>query len=208
MKNTSEINGLLQSFPVVSLLLGAVAIVLLPAGDINGILQYDRVAIADGELWRLITGHWTHWSFDHFLWCTIVFVALGGICEHYCRKAFLATIIASSIAIPLVTWFSAPELQLYRGLSGLGSSLFVFGTVWMMRLKYIYRDWPGFILAATAGTAFIAKIVYEFFAGRAVFVDTAELFSPVPLVHFVGGIVGIAMVFLFAHKTSQEVSHG
>lgn len=204
MERKIEPHKPINNFPLFSLLLGAVAAVIFFTGDMSNTLQYDRQAIAAGEFWRLITGHWSHWSFYHFLWCTVVFIALGGICELFCRKAFLATIFVSSLLIPVLTWFTAPELELYRGLSGLGSSLFVFGTTWMARQKYLCRDWPGFIMASAAGAAFTAKIIYEFLAGRAVFVNTAELFVPTPLVHLVGGMVGIAMVGMFAYLSGGK----
>ena len=29
---------------------------------------FDRTAIGQGEVWRLVTGHWVHSDFEHALW--------------------------------------------------------------------------------------------------------------------------------------------
>jgi membrane associated rhomboid family serine protease len=49
-------------------LLGACALLLLPvlAGDAGrAALRYDRVGLADGQLWRLLTGHFVHLGLEH-----------------------------------------------------------------------------------------------------------------------------------------------
>ena len=61
--------------PGVSLLLAlsALAVALIPT--LAGRLQYERPALAAGELWRLLTCHFTHWSAEHLAWDALVFLA-------------------------------------------------------------------------------------------------------------------------------------
>jgi membrane associated rhomboid family serine protease len=67
-----------EAHPVASLFFGtlAVAVYLSPAA--TAVLEYDRAAVAAGEIWRLLTGHLTHWSFDHLFW-DVLGLAIPGL---------------------------------------------------------------------------------------------------------------------------------
>lgn len=194
---TSHRSTSVTGYPLVTMGMGVVALVLFLCRDALSFLQYDRAAMAAGEVWRGITGHWLHWSFDHFLWCTITFLAIGSICEAISRKGYIATLAAAGIIIPVVSWFADPGLVYYRGLSGLASAIFVFGTVMMIRRAFISRDWSGIWLPATAGIAFTGKVLFEYLSGSALFVDSPEIFTPVPLVHLAGGGAGLIAACIF-----------
>lgn len=196
----------ISRLPLISISLGLCATLLFWFEGVGDILQYDRLAIADGELWRSVTGHWTHWSFDHFLWDTIVFVALGAICEKFCRRGYLATLLVASLVISAAIWHIDPEMELYRGLSGLCSSTFIFGVAMLARMKYREKDWTGFFLSLTTGTLLIGKIIYEFTFKHAIFINSSELFSPAPLAHLVGGAVGLGMALYFIQEKRDAAS--
>lgn len=190
----------LGRYPLVSLAMGLLATGLFLLGETGEVLQYDRAAIAAGEIWRLFTGHWFHWSFDHFLWCTMVFVCVGGICEQVCRRGFAAALAAATVVIgPGAYWF-APDLSCYRGLSGLGSGLFVFGSVALMRVASRNRDRTTLLLAAGSGLLFIGKVLFEYLTGQSLFVNEPGLFVPVPLVHLLGGMTGLVVTALYWRK--------
>ena len=42
--------------------------------------EYNREAILHGEWGRLLTGHLTHWNFDHLFWDAATFLLLGVAC--------------------------------------------------------------------------------------------------------------------------------
>jgi len=193
----------LQTVPVFSIIMGIAAIALFFLGKAGGLLQYDRNAIAAGQLWRLFSGHWLHWSLDHLWWCSLVLLLTGGLSEHLCRKGFLAALIAASLVIPTTTWLLMPEMLLYRGLSGLDSTVFVFAAVWLGRTKYDQREWRGLFLFPALCLLFIAKLLYEAVTGNALFAVEGGIYTPVPLVHLVGGMVGAVMAFFFWKKEKR-----
>ena len=41
-------------------------------------LLYERSALVHHELWRLLTCHWVHLSWDHLFWSALTFL-VGGI---------------------------------------------------------------------------------------------------------------------------------
>ncbi|MEJ2689520.1 MAG: rhombosortase [Deltaproteobacteria bacterium] len=193
----------LRATPFFTIGLGAATLILFFLGQAGQLLQYDRNDIAGGEFWRLITGHWTHWSFDHLWWCLLVFVLAGGLCEYLCRKGYLAALGLASFFIPAAAWLLLPQMVLYRGLSGLDSTVFVFAAVWLARRKYEERDWRRFFLISVLCLLFVAKLLFEAATGTALFVEAGNLFAPVPLVHLVGGVIGAVLSFVFWEKEKR-----
>lgn len=169
------------------------------------LLQYDRTAIEAGEFYRLITGHFVHWNLDHFIWDAAVFVALLVIGIRIDRRRTLATLAVASVAIPGVLWFALPEMQTYRGLSGLDSALFALVATRWWRDCNAAGNARGSTALAALGAAFIAKLVYEITTGQTLFVDSiAAGFVPIPLAHLVGGAVGL--LWAFRKLRSERIS--
>jgi rhomboid family GlyGly-CTERM serine protease len=170
--------------PLTSLLLFFPA---LPAFPLGGWLELDRAAVARGEVWRLLTGHWTHWTLDHLLWDSLAFLALAVFCEvRISRRRLLATVAGSALAVSAGVWFVLPEIARYRGLSGIDSALFMLLAVTILRET---RS-P---LAAVAVAAFLAKAAWEVSTGSTLFTEAAGSFVPVPLAHLIGGAWGLAL---------------
>ena len=170
--------------------------ILYLAGDAAG-LQYDRQAIAGGEVWRCLTSHLVHWSFDHFLWCSLTFAVLGAVCERLSARGYLATLAAAGCTIPLAAWFFQPDMMHYRGLSGLASAVFIFTAAMLAQDARRRGERLVLALAVLAGAAFSGKILFEYATGSALFADSRGLFTPVPLVHLAGGLTGLAGAWVF-----------
>jgi rhomboid family GlyGly-CTERM serine protease len=149
------------------------------------ILQFDREH--PWQLWRWITCHLTHWSGDHLFWDQLVFVALAAVCERLDRRRFAWALAISAPAISLAVATCQPQLQSYRGLSGIDSALFglLCGQLLTTRQRTLRM-----IIAATA-LLFVTKLVIEILTDGAVFVDSGRAgFAPVPLAHAVGAVSG------------------
>lgn len=178
--------------PLVALLLSVVALAVHGAGPLPALLAVERAAVAAGQWWRLVTGHWTHWSFDHLVWDLLVFAVLGAWCERQSRVRFVACLLGSALLISAAVWWLEPSLASYRGLSGLDSALFALVAVTRVRAAAAERAFGLIGLAAGLLMLFAAKLAFELATGACLFVDTANSgFTPVPLAHAVGGGVGV-----------------
>jgi rhomboid family GlyGly-CTERM serine protease len=159
---------------------------VLPAFVLGGWLELDRAAVARGEVWRLLTGHWTHWTLDHLLWDSLAFLVLAALCEIWIsRRVLLATVAGSALAVSAGVWLALPEIDRYRGLSGIDSALFVLAAARVLRET---RS-P---LGGLALAAFLAKAAWEVSTGSTLFTEAADSFIPVPLAHLIGGACGLA----------------
>jgi rhomboid family GlyGly-CTERM serine protease len=163
---------------------------LLP--DSGAGLAYQRDLIAAGELWRVITGHFVHWSHGHLVWDAGTFLALGAACELRSRERFLACLVASVIAISVVLWLLLPELKLYAGLSGIDSALFALLGGALVREQWEKGNSAALAIALAFCLAFFLKTGFEMADGATVFVgDLAPGIVSVPLAHLAGALVGL-----------------
>lgn len=192
------------TLPGASLVLCTVAVGLYLWPAAAEIFQFDRDAIAAGQYYRWITGHATHWSFDHLIWDVSAFVALGSVCEIMDRKKFSLCIALSALLIPLGVWLWLPQMDHYRGLSGLDSALFAWVAVEIVKRDLRERNWfrVGAIIALVA--AFGAKLALEFFGGQTLFVQNLEGAAPVALAHLIGATVGCAVALTSVEWIAQR----
>lgn len=152
--------------------------------------EYDRAALAAGEIWRAATAHWTHWSTDHLLWDLVAFVALLVACWRVDVRRTLATLALSALLIPAVLWVAEPDLSRYRGLSGIDSALFALLAV-LLSAQAVRERRPALAVVIAATVAgFAGKIAYETATGAAFFVREGG-FVAVPRAHVAGVAAGV-----------------
>jgi hypothetical protein len=135
-------------------------------------------------------------------------IALGYACEEISPQGYLATLAIASFVIPALLWKFESGMLFYRGMSGIASALFVFGAMLLMQKAFKRKDRLGFFFFVTAGVGYVLKILYEFISGSAIFVKTADVFSPVPLAHLAGGAVGLAVFFAMIFSSRSKAGKG
>ena len=170
-------------------------------------LLYERSALVHHELWRLLTCHWVHLSWDHLFWSALTFLGLGSLCELIDKKKFYATVGVSALLIPIAIWWGMPDLSIYGGLSGLDCALWALLMVLLIKRESRSgsRIWVAFFSLLLVGL--IAKITYESITGMTLFVSNNHTgMVPVPLAHLVGGIVGTG-IGLLKNKDSSKSAY-
>ncbi len=195
-RRAGRLRGAPPAIPVAVLLtLPALSTHLSPAAA--RALEYDRAAIAAGELWRLLTCHWTHWSGEHLIWDALVFALLVALAWSHGRARLLAALGAAALAIPLAVWTLLPAMERYRGLSGLDATLFVLLAAALLRRDLAAGGRLRAAVALALLLAFAGKVAYETLTASTLFVDAASSgFIPVPLAHTVGGACGLAAALI------------
>lgn len=168
------------------------AAVAMMSEPVARVLQFDRGAIADGQWWRVITGHLVHWNVNHFVWDALMFAILGVLCECRSRRRYVLCLVVSALAISASVYWRLPEMTAYRGLSGIDSALFTLAVVLLWRDARRDGDclMAGMLIAGMVGL--VGKLAYEIATGATLFVDSSSAgFVPLPLVHAVGAGVGL-----------------
>lgn len=155
----------MKSLRVPLLLFALPAVLVAFATARHGQLALARGAVTEGEVWRLWTGHWVHFSASHLLWNLAVLLPVGGWLERL-RPGLLGRHVL--VATPLVSCAILtlePDLQTYGGLSALATGVVVLLALQQLRSAGASRwFWSG-LLALIA-----AKIGAEVAFGRPGFV--------------------------------------
>lgn len=172
---------------MVALLAGIPAIML--SAPLTRWLEFDRQAILGGELWRLFTGHLTHWTFGHLCWDLLACLLAVGFLLVHRPKALLPLALWSMLAVSLGVLLADPEIAVYRGLSGVDTALFAYvaaalGLTAARRGERRAAAWGVGLLCLIA-----VKILHEMGSGTCLFVDAAT-FIPLASAHLGGLLAG------------------
>lgn len=181
----------LRGLPWLAAGLSAVATVLaLVPGGFEA-LVFDRAALGRGELWRLVTGHFVHWSTAQWAWDTVVFFAVAAACEARGRLRLLSAVLLASLAISAGVALFQPGLSRYAGLSGIDCTLCAWMALDWMRAQWRFGARRTALLGAGLALAFAGKIGFELVTGSALFAgELAPGVAPVPLAHLLGAGLG------------------
>ncbi len=124
----------------------------------HDVFAYQRDLIAQGQVWRIFTGHLLHTNSYHLLlnlsalW---LLWALHGHYYHYGNYAVL--LIFSALITSLGLYLFSPELTSYVGLSGILHGVFIWGAITDIR----QQEKTGYLLLLGV----ILKVAHEQFYG-------------------------------------------
>lgn len=191
-------------FPLLTVGVAFVVGALLAVPGLAPALELTRRAFLEAQLWRVWTGHLVHFGNSHGTWDLAVWLLLGSAIEsgwtgrpYVGRRSLARLLAAGGAAISVMVLILQPEVERYRGLSGLDTLLFAWiaGTQLQRGREgsQPIRTW----LSAAALLGLVVKIGYECAQGSMLFVDASGgAFAPVPLAHLVGaccGLLGVAL---------------
>lgn len=170
----------------VPLAIAGASLVAAALGDAGRLwLRWDREAIAAGEWWRLVTGHFVHLNLGHFVLnlagLALVWVLVG---DRYRPLGWWIVIAVSVAGMDAGFWFLDPGLSWYVGLSGLLHGLLMAGTVDRL------REAP--LESAVLALVVTAKLAYEQYAGPLPGSETSTGGPVVVNAHLYGAIAGAA----------------
>jgi rhomboid family GlyGly-CTERM serine protease len=177
-----------RQFPV-TLAIAALCLLLALGGDTAAsALAWRRAAIADGEAWRLWTGHLVHFSLSHGAADVLALLATGMLVEPRVgarRFALLLAVAAACISAGLLA--CAPALQEYRGASGLAMLAAALAASLYWHRAPGRRQW-----VAGAALLLAAKIAWEAGAAGAAFANLPAGVSVAWQAHLLGAVCGLA----------------
>jgi rhomboid family GlyGly-CTERM serine protease len=111
--------------------------------QISPLFVYNRDLISQGEVWRILTGHFLHTNIYHLLLnlsAILLLWALHG--QFYQYLSYASLFIISALTTSLGLYVFSPDLHQYVGLSGVLHGVFVYGA-----LMDIYnKDKTGYFL--------------------------------------------------------------
>jgi rhomboid family GlyGly-CTERM serine protease len=180
----------LRSLPWVTIPL--LALIGLPAvfDSIRTVMVYDRAAVLQGEIWRLITGNFVHFSTSHLIYDALALGVAGVLIERCRYRGFGLMCGSAALAIGCALLIGQPEIHVYGGASGIAIAALVFLALNGLNQLGPYRWLRLAILICVA-----AKLMAELATGHSLFLgETADSGPPLtlvlcPLSHLVGALM-------------------
>lgn len=182
------------------LLLAIASGLLAGLGDTATVeLRYQRMAILDGQWWRLFSAHLVHLGWSHWALNMAGLVLVWALLEQELAGVFgWLVVLGSALVIGLGLLQFDPALHWYVGLSGVLHGLFAAGAL---------RRWSLEPRAATIMlTVLAAKLVWEQFAGA--MPGTGALAGGAVIVdaHLFGAIGGVLTALACRFVNRKDVS--
>lgn len=153
--------------------------------DTFGLFAYQRQGVLNGEYWRILTGHFTHWGFVHWLLNLFAWVLIWLYGRAVCSVfEWLVALTVCSAGVSLGLLVFLPDLQVYVGFSGTLHGVLV--VIAILSIRY-----PHYAVMGWAVLCFITvKLIYEAIYGATP--ATAELVQihVITEAHLYGAISG------------------
>lgn len=161
--------------------------------------QFDRGAIVgNGEVQRLLTGHFCHWGWSHLFWDLTVFIAAGIMVLRTSKLVFWLDLVLTSCFSSCFLLFFRPEINVYRGLSGIDCALVMSSAVFLFMDANV--NWKHRCVGLLVIMAIIGKSLWESIGHSAIFADGDFLLTP--STHLIGFTIGAALVLVVERKPS------
>jgi rhomboid family GlyGly-CTERM serine protease len=122
------------------------------------LLRYERALVAQGQWWRLLTGHIVHLGWTHLALNLMGLALMWALFfPDYSVRGWLVILSCSLVTIDAAFFFIERDVRWYVGLSGLLHGVMAAGTI-----AYVRRREPG---AWVLVPFLIGKLIYEQLVG-------------------------------------------
>jgi len=145
----------MKRWPVFTLCFAAMAVLVWLLPTAASWLAYDREAILRGEIWRLWTCHFVHFSESHLGLNLIVVGLSGAVLEMRTPIARGVIFLIVPIGIAAGLLVTEPDMRRYGGLSGLASAILSYLALSLLSGRKVERLAGATILAGLAAKVFL-----------------------------------------------------
>ncbi len=102
--------------------------IVAQTSTVHELFLWDRRLIIQGEIWRIVTGNFTHTNFAHLLMNTSAFIIFYLMFKEYLSASLtLALLFIISVLVGLSIFIT--DIDYYSGLSGVIHGLFAWGAI-------------------------------------------------------------------------------
>ncbi|RKZ42440.1 MAG: rhombosortase [Candidatus Parabeggiatoa sp. nov. 3] len=183
--------------PIWTTLILGLSIISYASPQISSALIYDRAAIFQGEIWRLITSHLVHFTPLHLINNLIAFGIAGWIIENRGYQHFVPLCLLMAFFITVSLIVMKPNMIYYGGLSGLAS-----GSIYYLALLGL-RESPPWRLVCIVTLFFIPiKIVLEIEINQSIFAYS-QPFTIMPHSHIIGCLVALILFLVYSDTANS-----
>ncbi len=191
-----ETKTIISYVPAKTLVILGLSLLLYYSPGLAGVAIYDRFAILDGQVWRLLFCHFVHFDDAHLVYNCVAFGIAGSIIEHRSYPYFVLLFASSAFSIGLSLLVFKSDVFYYGGLSGPACACFIYVLLSGLRNSGSWR-----IICFLGIFLFLGKLLLECLTTVSVLPYASDSkFVLVPLSHVVGVSAAWTIYFLSAKK--------
>jgi rhomboid family GlyGly-CTERM serine protease len=184
-------------YPIFTLLILSVSAVSFFSSKITLLLIFDRAALIQGEIWRLLSSHFVHFTPVQLAYNLLVFGIAGSIVERKSRLDFGILCIAMALVISTTLFILRPAMIYYGGLSGLAC-----GFIFYCALLGFTESGPWKVISKLIIILLPIKIFFELYNSASILPYWGQQnFVIMPISHITG--VAVSLIFYFVVKYSN-----
>lgn len=182
------------------IILASVLSSILP--ELSSILIFDRSSLFRGEVWRILTCHFVHFSYTHLAYNLFAFGVASYVIEKKNYPNFCLLYICLAFSISMTLFILRPNMVLYGGLSGIAC-----GVLYYCALMGIKESKPWgricFLFVLLLPIKIAAEICYSasvlpYFGNQP--------FVPMQTSHIVGCLVAV-LFYLFGNMKKNALTN-
>lgn len=186
--------------PAVTILIIIACLFATYLPGLSSALIFDRDAIIKGEFWRILTGHFVHFSPSHIAYDIFSFGIAGCLIEKSRYPCFSWLILWLALSISMSLLLLEPDMRYYGGLSGIS-----FGALYYCALMGMKESSPWRTICFLMLAILPIKIAFEIFSGSSILpYGERQSFVPMQTSHIVGCLT--ALVFYLAISIISNLS--
>jgi rhomboid family GlyGly-CTERM serine protease len=160
-------------------------------------LYSSATAIFQGEVWRLITGHFIHADLHHLFWNCLGLAVLGSLLEYRSKRMLLIALATGMVFVNALLLSPYSQLDYYCGLSG------ALNTLLLLALWLEWKSTQSWIIAAIA-LGVITKTLIE--VSQGVSLMTHISWPPYAWSHVAGLTGGVFVIWIVSMFGGSEVA--
>jgi rhomboid family GlyGly-CTERM serine protease len=159
-------------------------------------LYFCAADIAQGEAWRLVTGHFTHADLEHLFWNGLGLAVLGTMIERRSASLLWVSLGTGVVSVNVLLLSPFSQVDYYCGLSGVLNTLLVV-VLWLE-----WRASRSWLVAATA-LACLLKVVIEISLGTSVLTNIS--WPPYAWSHAAGLVGGLTILWAWSQMEKERL---
>ncbi|EWH09080.1 membrane protein, Rhomboid family [Catenovulum agarivorans DS-2] len=146
-----------QKWPILAFYISLFTFFMLIPAEGQSWLRYNYTELQNQQSWRIITGHFIHTNWYHYVLNTGAFIALWALHGKFYqgRKLFSFIIMNACLITAYIYFFT--DIGVYSGFSGILHGLIVWGAIQDIQ----HKDKTGYLLLLGV----FAKVIYEMLYG-------------------------------------------
>jgi rhomboid family GlyGly-CTERM serine protease len=171
--------------------------------ELSSLLIFDRSAVVRGEVWRILTCHFVHFSSTHLAYNLFTFGLAGYVIEKKNYPHFGRLCLWLALAISIALFTLKPNMNYYGGLSGIAC-----GALYYCALMGIKESRPWKTICFLIVLFLPIKIAVEIYINVSVLPHWEhQSFVPMQTSHIVGCMVAV-LFYVAENKRKKSLLTG